>query len=336
MAALDATMPTLLDIARRSDMAGKIDSDIIEILDQQDDGLIQTAVTVEGNLPTGHTTTVRTGIPAATWRKFNQGVQPNKSTTVQITDNCGMLEAYAEVDAALARLNGNEAGWLLSENKPHIEGMYQEFRQTFFYGNEGTEPEAFTGIAPRFNALSGFAAADNVIDGGSNDTDNTSIYLVGWGPHSVHLITPKGSKTGLSMTNMGEVTIESQGGVSGARMQALRTHYKWDVGLCVRDWRYIVRIANIEVSDLVKDAATGADLVDLMMQALEQIYSLSGCRPAFYVSRRIRSMLRRQERNAIKNSSLGYEDMYGRKVLTCDGVPVYRCDAIAADETRLT
>lgn len=64
---------------------------------------------VEGNLPTGHKTTIRSGLPSATWRLLNYGVQPSKSTTVQVTDSVGMLETYAEVDKSLADLNGNTA-----------------------------------------------------------------------------------------------------------------------------------------------------------------------------------------------------------------------------------
>lgn len=335
MAALGVTHPSLLDLARRLDPNDKVAADIVEILDQMDDGIIAAMPAVEGNLPTGHRSTIRTGIPAATWRKFNEGVQPNKSTTVQITDNCGMLEAYAEVDKALADLNGNTAAFRLSEDLPHIEGLYQEFRQTFFYGNEGSEPEAFTGFSPRFNALSGFEAAQNVINAASNDTDNTSIWLIGGGPNTAHLIYPKGSTLGIQRKDMGEVTLETTNGVAGARSQAYRTHYRWDVGLCVRDWRYVVRIANIEVSDLLATAASGADLVNLMTQALEKIYSLSNVRPFFVANRTITAMLRQQMVTYVKNSTLQMDEVAGKKVMTFDGVPVYRCDALVNTETAL-
>ena len=43
----------------------------------------------EGNLPTGHRTTIRTGLPESAWRLLNYGVQPSKSVTAQVTDTCG-------------------------------------------------------------------------------------------------------------------------------------------------------------------------------------------------------------------------------------------------------
>lgn len=174
MTALAVTNPTLLDVAKRTDPDGKIAS-IVELLNATNPILTDMSW-MEGNLPTGHRSTVRTGLPAPTWRKLYGGVQPTKSTTAQVTDSCGMLEAYAEVDKALADLNGNASAFRLSEDRAHIEGLSQEMASTLFYGNEKTEAEAFTGLAPRYNSLSA-QNADNIIDAGGSSTDNTSIWL---------------------------------------------------------------------------------------------------------------------------------------------------------------
>ena len=206
MAALSVTHPTLLDWSKRLDPGGKVDT-IVELLGQSNE-ILDDMVFQEANGVTGHKTTVRTGLPAPTWRKLYGGVQPTKSTTAQITDSMGMLEAYAEVDKALADLNGNTNEFRLSEDRAHIEGMSQEMADTLFYGNEGTEPEAFTGLAPRYNSLSA-GNAENIIVGGSNDTDNSSIWLVGWGPNTVFGTFPKGSKAGIQVTDKGQVTIEN-------------------------------------------------------------------------------------------------------------------------------
>jgi hypothetical protein len=115
-------------------------------------------------------------------------------------------------------------------------------------------------------------------------------------------------------------------------MEAYRTHYRWDVGLTVRDWRYVVRIANIDLSDLVKTGATGADIIDLMTQALELVQSLTVGRPAFYCNRSIKSMLRRQIVNKVGNATLTMDTVAGKHVMTFDGVPVRRCDALLNNE----
>ena len=336
MATLSVRNPTLLDIAKASDPDGKI-ATIVEILNETNEILADMSW-VEGNLPTGHRTTIRSGIPAPTWRKLYGGVQPNKATNVQVTDNTGMLEAYAEVDKALADLNGNTASFRLSEDRAHIEGMNVEVSDTLFFGNEATEPEAFTGLAPRFNSTTA-ENGDNIILGGSaaGQTDNSSIWLVVWGPNTCHGIIPKGSTAGLQVTDKGQVTIEdASDGSNTGRMEAYRTHYRWDVGLTVRDWRYIVRIANIDKSLLVADAASGADLPDLMFQAMELVPNLDLGRPAFYMSRTNRTFLRRQLSAATSMSTLSIEDVGGKKVSMFQGIPLRRCDTLAADETRIT
>jgi hypothetical protein len=244
-----------------------------------------------------------------------------------------MLEDYAEVEKALADLNGNTAEFRLSEDSAHIEGISQELAYTTLYGNEGTKPESFTGFAPRLGKKSGSPSSDNVIDAGGSSTGCTSIWLVVWGDN-VHGIYPKGSKAGLSITDKGQVTIENADG-NGGRMEAYRTHYKWDCGLSVRDWRYVVRIANIKISTLTKDASAGADLLDLIAQALELPPSLGNGRPAIYCSRGIKSWLRRQQKNS-KNVLITMDQAAGQHVLAIDGVPVRRLDAISNNETAIS
>lgn len=334
MSVLAVQNPTLLDLAKRLDPDNKI-ATIVEILNQET-GILDDITFMEGNLLTGHRTTVRSGLPAPTWRKLYGGVQPTKSRTVQVTDNTGMLEAYAEVDKALADLNGNTAAFRLSEDKAHIEGMMQEVATSLFFSNEATRPESFTGLAPRFNLLSA-ENGQQIIDGGAagGQTDLTSIWLVVWGPNTVHGIVPKGSTAGLQHRDLGEVTIEDVDGLGG-RMQGYRTHYRWDVGLTVRDWRYIVRIANIDKSTLLASAASGADLINLMTQALERVQGLEGGRPVFYMNRTLRSILRQQMVNMVKNSTLTMEMVAGKKVMAFSEVPVRRIDALAADEARVS
>jgi hypothetical protein len=332
MATLSVANPTLLDLAKRSDTDGKVTA-IVELLNETNE-VLQDMSWMEGNLPTGHRTTIRSGLPAPTWRKLYGGVQPNKSTTVQVTDNTGMLEAYAEVDKALADLNGNTSAFRMSEDVAFIEGMNQEIADTLFYGNEGTEPEAFTGLSPRYNDLSA-ENADNIVVGGGAGADNASIWLVVWGPRTVHGIVPKGSTAGLQMQDLGEVTIEDVDG-SGGRMQAYRTHYRWDAGLTVRDWRYIVRIPNIDKSLLLADASSGADLPDLMFQAIELIPNMSAGRAAFYMSRNTRTFLRRQLSNKVSGSTLTIDQVGGVPVMSFQGVPIRKVDALAADEALVS
>lgn len=334
MSVLATTHPTLMDVTKRLDPGGSIDQ-IVEILNQTNE-VLDDAVWLEGNLPTGHRSTIRTGLPAPTWRKLYGGVQPTKSRTAQVTDTAGMMEAYAEVDKALADLNGNTAAFRLSEDRAHIEGMAQDLASSVFYADEAVTPEKFTGLSARFNSLSAengqninASAAD-----GSNAT-NTSIWFVGWGPNSVFMTYPKGSKGGLQHTDKGQVTIENVDG-NGGRMEAYRTHYRQDAGLVLKDWRYVFRI-QVDFAELTKDAATGADLTDLMTDAMSYIPSLAGIRGAWYVSRRVWSFLKRQANAKVKNSTLTVEQVtnQNRSVVFFEGFPVRRVDALLHTEAKV-
>ena len=245
-----------------------------------------------------------------------------------------MLEAYAEVDKALADLNGNTADFRLSEDRAHIEGMNQEMAQTLIYGNAGTEPEAFMGFGPRFNDQSAENGGNILTSAATPDsTDNSSAWLVVWGANTVHGIYPKGSKAGLSMEDKGQVTAENIDGSNG-RAEIYRTHYRWDCGLSVRDWRYVVRI-NIDQENLLSSPTSGPDLIDLMAQALELPPSLTIGKPVFYMNRTLKSFLRRQIANKVASSTLTMDQVAGKHVLSFDGVPVRRCDAITNTESGI-
>lgn len=328
MAALNQNNLSFADWAKRRDPDGK-SATIIEILSETNE-IMDDAIVKEANGATVHRTTIRSGLPQGTWRKLNYGVQPEKSTTVQVDDTMGMLETYSEVDKALADLEADTNAFRLSEDMAFIEGLGQTFADTLFYGDTTVNPERFMGFSPRFNDLSAENAA-NIIDAGGTESTNSSIWLITWDDNICHLIYPKGSKIGLQSTDKGNVTKES---ATRGNYEIYRTHYKWDVGLSVRDWRYIVRIANIDVLDLKKDASSGADLVDLMSQALEQLHSQGRGKPVFYMNRKVRGFLRRQMKNSA-NVQIAMKDTPGKHVLSFDEVPVRRTDALTNAEVRV-
>ena len=330
MATLSSNNPTLADVAARLGPDGKIDPNIVEMLSETNE-ILDDMTFIEANGFTEHKTTIRSGMPAGTWRKLNYGVQPEKSRTVSVKDTMGMLEAYAEVDKALADLNGNSATWRLSEDRAFIEGLNQTQASTLFYGDSSLDPEKYTGLTPRYSSLSAENGI-NIVDAGGTGSDNASIWLIVWGPNTCHGIYPKGSPAGLQSRDLGEDTLID---AAGGRYQGYRTHYKWDNGLTLRDWRYVVRIANIDVSELTKNAASGGDLIDLLTQAIELIPNLGMGRPVFYMPRKIRSFLRRQITNKVAAATLTMEEVAGKKVVAVDGIPVRRTDALLLTEARV-
>jgi hypothetical protein len=332
MTTLAATHPTLLDVKSRLDGNGQV-MKVIEMLSQTNE-VVDDAVWLEANEYTGHTTSVRTGIPEPTWRKLYGGVQPTKSTSAKVREGMGMLEAYAEIDKSLADLNGNSAAWRMSEEAPHIEGFGQKLARYMFYGNEATEPEAFTGLAPRFNDQSA-ANGENILTSAAtpDSTDNASIWVVVWGPNTCHMIYPKGSSAGLRVTDKGQVTIEDIDG-AGGRMEAYRTHYKWDCGMVVRDWRYVVRV-NYDLEDIVASGATGPVLRDLLAKAMRRIPNLSAGRPAIYMNRdSLDAFDLQMNRDPLLQFST-QEEAQGKFVTRFRGVPIRRVDQLLSTESGI-
>ena len=320
------TKMTLLDIAKRVDPAGKVQA-IAEVLTQTNEILTDLPFE-ECNDGTGHIGTTRTGLPSVTWTQLNYGVQPSKSTTAQIKDTCGMLEAYSQVDKRVVERASSPQEIRFQEDVSFLEAMNQEMASKLFYGNVAVDAKTFTGLSPRFNSLSAASGA-NIVSGESSDSGgSTSIWLAGWGPHSGYALYPKNSKAGFSHTDLGEVTLED---AAHGLYQGFRSHYKWDIGLHIRDWRYFVRIANIDVSALTKDASAGADILDLMSQAVELLPNLNLVKPVFYCNGTIKSFLRRQLMNK-ENVFLSVAEAAGKHVMSFDDIPVRKCDKIVNTE----
>lgn len=328
MATLSSNALTLADHAKRVDPEGKIPK-IVELLSQTN-GILEDMLFIEGNLPTGHRSTVRTGLPSVYWKLLNQGVQPSKSLTAQVDEQCGMLEAWSEVDKDVAELNGNVNAFRLSEASAFIEAMNQEFASTLFYGNSSLAPEEFNGLSVRYSSLSA-VNGQNIVSGGGSGSDNSSLWLVVWGEQTVHGVFPKGSKAGLEHEDLGLVTVEATAGIAGNRLRAYQDRFHWKVGVSVKDWRYAVRVPNIDISNLV-GKSSAADLTDLMIKAIHRIPNINMGKPCFYMNRSLVQMLDIQRRDDMLNGGIKYEEIDGKLIPHFRGIPIKVCDALTEAE----
>lgn len=331
MATLGSTVLTLSDLAKRQDPDGKI-AQIVELLEQSNP-ILEDMAFIEGNLPTGHRTTVRTGLPTPTWRALNQGVPKSKSTTTQVDFTCGLLEDRSEIDKELIDISSNPKEARMSEAVAHMQGMNIEMASTLFYGNQSTDPKEFTGLAAHYSSLSG-GNAQNVISASGSQSDNTSIWYIGWGNQTVHGIVPKGSKAGLLHEDLG---VGDAFDSDNNRFRAYMDRFVWKSGLCVRDWRAAVRICNIDVSNLVGESSA-ADLTKLMIKAVHSVPThLRGMvRPVFYMNRTVAQMLDIQRYNAIKTAGITYAEIDGKQVMHFRGIPIKECDALLNTEAQVS
>ena len=337
-ATLAAGNLTLSDWAKRLDPDGSVPK-VAELLSQTNE-ILPDAVFMEGNLPTGHRLSIRTGLPTVYYRAINQGIPTSKSTTTQVDEACGVLEARSHIDTLLARLNGNTAEFRMSEDSAFLEAMNQTMAGALFYGNPGTDPRQFLGLQTRYSSLTA-GNGQNILDAGGLVSTNCSIYLVGWGDQTVFCPFPKGTQAGLSHKDLQE---ESVPDANGNFFQALRSLYQWQNGLAVKDWRYVVRIANIHVPDLIGQTGTQAStaatqIINLMSRATDRIPSLGLCKPAFYANRTLYSMLRVAALGK-SNAALSIEQaltQFGTpySLTRFLGIPLRKVDQLLNTETRV-
>lgn len=321
----------LVDVAKAMDPQGNIAA-VAEILNESNE-ILDDIPWLEGNLPTGHRYTVRTGLPTAYWRLLNQGVPKSKSTSKQITDSAGILETQNQIDKDLAELNGNTNEYFMREDKAFIESLSQELAAKLFYGNVQTDPEQIMGLAPRFNDLSA-DNADNIIDAGGTGSDNTSIWLVVWKDDACYGFFPKGSKAGLEQSRWMNVMCRDS---SSDEFEGHKTIYKWKPGLAVADWRYVVRIANIDVSDLNTFGAgtdNSASLIRDLIKAYNKVPNIGSGRPVIYCNETVKTWLDIMAGEK-SNVQLNIDTYAGKPVTTFWGIPIRKCDAIINTEAQV-
>jgi hypothetical protein len=335
MATLGANIPTLLDIQKGLDKNDKI-ADVIELLAQRND-MLEDIPWLEGDDADGLTTTLRTGIPTPTWRRYNEGVQPSKSTKAQVKFTCGMLEARTEVDKDLADRNGNAAAFRLSEGVAELEGLSQEMQRALIYEDEKVNAGRITGLQAYYNTVSTATSesALNVIDASGTGSDNQSIYIICWGARGIHGIYPKGSKAGLKHEDLGEGDVIMAAGTGQAKYRAYMDRWQWKGGLAVRDWRQGVRIANIDTSNLLADSSAAA-LQDLLFRGVNRIFNQSAGKLCIYMSREAITKLGTQTWTNVKaGGGLTFDNIEGRIYTKWMGIPIRVVDQLTATEPRV-
>ena len=182
-------------------------------------------------------------------RRFNEYIVPTAVHSTPFNDPIAIIEDYSEVDYALWKIQNDPNAWRQERDSMKVEAMGQKAEDLAIYGNIATDPGAFNGFATRFNSTTARPNGNtawpyNVFSAGGSVGDTTSVFVVQWGPGKCYGIYPKNLPGGLQIEDLGKVTSESTTG----RMEVLRTHFVWALGIAVEDERCIQRYCNIETS----------------------------------------------------------------------------------------
>lgn len=353
MAIIGTSVPTVLDIAAAMGPDGTFDSERVNLLVQTNE-MLADMVWQEGNLPDGHKTNIITGLPSVAFRRINEGVPLSKSTGAAITEGAAMLEGFFQVDRQLAIMSGDVNKYRYAESRTFLESMNQALQLYTLYGNANTMEEAFTGFGPRYNTLTG-PIGGQVLDAGGTGTDNTSIYLIGWGPDTVFGIYPKNTTGGLQHEDVtvnkaampgssvnGAMIGDVLSDANGRQYMGYRDHFFWNCGLAVKNYQAVARAANIDVSDLRGGGVSAADIVNLMVKLTYMIPTQMRknrgpqglWRPAFYVNSTIKAALHIQALNKSANT-ITISNVGGEEVLNILGIPIREVSQLLTTEARV-
>lgn len=344
MATIGGTFQNLIDLYKGTDENRAV-AEVIEALHTLNP-LMQDAYTVECNKGTSHLTSIRTGLPSVAWGALYSGIPQSKSTVMQVEDTTGFVEGLSSVDKRLLDLSPNPAATRMMEATSFLEAISQEVQSSFFYSNSDLTPKKFHGLAARYAKLptANEPASNQVVNAGGSGSDNTSIWMCTWGPMQTHLITPKGIPGGIQREDKGEQRVTDASNNPYFVKEELFTQH---VGVAVRDWRYNVRVANIDVSDMQ------AGSVDLYKFLRKAYYKFEGRRnagkknggmvtvgkPVIYCNRDVLEALDALATNRGSTDNfvrLQRMEVQGEEVIAYRGIPIRETDAILNTEAALT
>jgi hypothetical protein len=331
MATLGSTFFDLIELYKRQDGQGNF-VPIIEILNEMNPVLAD-AIAVECNKGTTHLHTVRSGLPEVSWGRLYKGIPNGKSGTAQVEDTTGYVEGLSTIDKRLLDLSTNEGAVRMGEAMAYLEAMSQQVSRKIFYGNTAADPEEFMGLAPRFNQLSA-ANGGQIVDAGGTGADNTSLWMVTWGDNQCQLLYPKGTQAGVKREDMGSQRLLD---AAGNAYYGMEEKFTWHCGLAVKDWRYVARVANIDVSDL---QANTVPLYDHLRSAYYKLQSrrLAGGKMAIYCNTDVLESLDALATNGGSDDSfirLTRKEIQGEEVLSYRGIPIRESDSLMNTEARV-
>ena len=332
MATIGTNYVTLHDWAARFGAQGQEAMQKIIELQTQTNKILDVLPFKACNERTQETALMRAELPTVAWRVINRGVTPSKSKSKQVSFTCGGLEALAQVDEKLLQINGNDNNWRLSENVAFQEAMNQKMATTFFYGDEKVNPAGFTGLSAYYYNKSAQDSiwADQIISCGGTGSALTSLWFVGMSYDTVYGIFPEGTAAGFKYRDNGRVKMKD---ANGAEFYGYESQYNWDMGLAVRDPRYVVRVANIDTTALTANDADA--FIEKMIKAYNQIENPDKVKLVIFANRAVQTYL---DILAVKKSNvrLSIDEWEGKKITHFWGIPVLRCDAILNTESAIS
>jgi hypothetical protein len=279
---------------------------------------------VNANRGTTHEISMRVGLNPTYWAQMNKGTPSGKSAVVSQKESTAVLETLGLSDIRMPNVKELRA----SEMSSAISALSNDMATEMFYGT-ASDPEGLVGLSARYSSTTA-GNGKNVIKAGGVGADNTSIWLLGLGQRAIYGILPEGYGNGVKYSDQGmHPTSDAQGNT----FMAHRDLYSMAGGLAIEDWRYAVRICNIDVSESLADPAN-AGIINLMIRAMGEVPTLkaAGIKLGFYMNRAAKQIL---DLEGVEKSNALFTSREVEGVTRNEfrGIPLRLCDAILSTES---
>ena len=285
--------------------------------------MLATLPAVMANDKATHTRLVRRSYPGGEHRLYNRGVGKKASQTEPVRDIITMLEAFSDVDEALAKHSGNPVALYNSEASAFLAGMGLDQARDLVYGNHAQVPEEISGLAVRYPKLN-----DHCISFGGTGHDLTSIYLIAAGVNACHLIYPQGSSSvGVQRIDAGIVYAQDE---NKKEFRAHRDHFIAEYGISIGHPDAVIRIANIPNN---LDKAGRAKLIELVLRHQKRL-TKGVVNTVLYGNMEMIFQIEQAGRDA--QFVIAHEsDIWGRPVNNINGLRLQQQDAILSTEDEV-
>ena len=309
---------------------------LIDVLSQQVP-IVEEAYWERANGDTTHEMLRVSSEPTGTLVRYNEGTPNSAATSVPIMEPMCRLEDRLQIDTRILDKAADPIEFRRSREATHFRGLIKTFHSTIFgkngYGARGADMRSIDGLTTRMNAI----ALNSVMSNGGAVANMASIWIIKWGTDGVFLTYPQNMSKMLSVTDLREQPAYD---AAGNRYEVVMTKFGWDFGLNIADARAVKRLCNINVTPGSTVGSFGNDTnvakgEENMIDLIETLPMGDTSNTAIYVGPQVMAAFRKRF-NAKGNLFFDQQDVWGRKQLTFQGIPVIRVDTLGADESTIS
>lgn len=282
----------------------------------------------------GHMSGRRTSLPTLSVERHNEGEESSVATQEKALEKTMGVAGWSKIEDKIANYGGNPAAKRSNQDMAFVEKMRQDTNAHLLYANHAVDPDTIDGFLTRYSTKTGNIGRNVLLAKDAAGSDYASILLVGHGKRTVYGLYPKGTPAGISMEDFGR----KHHTIDGKEFVFWSKKFSRKFGIAIDDSRFVVRIANIDISDLT--GATPPNLRLLMQQAIDLIPDPSGVRLGFYMPRQVKSWLADQFYTGVKaGGGITFDNVTGRhgvhKMMHFQEIPINTQDSMSIAEGRV-